>query len=122
MVVTIGRSARRSKEIKYCFYSQKWFSRSSKFINLTLFPRNVNGQLILENIFTSKKTGNRNTRHEFTKAKPCLSSLIDFYDEMTDLVVEGKAVDIVYLDIKDFDTVSHKILVDKRLMYGMDEE
>lgn len=83
------------KEIKYHFYSQKWFSGNST--NLILIPMKVNDQLILKNISTHNKTGSRNTQHEFTKAK-CLSSLMAFYDQMTYLIVEGKAVDIVYFD------------------------
>lgn len=79
-------------------------------------------QLILENISTHKKTGNWNTQHEFTKAR-CLSSLIAIYDKMTGLIVEGKTVDFVCLDIsKDIDTVSHKNFIDKVLTYGMDED
>ena len=39
------------------------------------------------------------------------------------LVNEGRAVDVVYLDFsKAFDTVSHKILIEELLMYGMDEQ
>lgn len=46
--------------------------------------------------------------------EPCLTNLISLYDLMTSMVVEGKAVDIVCLDFrKDFDTVSHKILIGK---------
>lgn len=40
---------------------------------------------------------------------------------MTNLVDEGKAVDVVYLDFsKGFNTVSHNILIDK-LKYWLDE-
>ena len=43
-----------------------------------------------------------------------MTNLITFYDEMTGLVDEGTAVDIVYLDFrKASDTVSHKILLEK---------
>ena len=40
---------------------------------------------------------------------------------MTRLVDEGQAVDVVYLDVsKAFDTVPHKILVEKLAAHGMD--
>ena len=40
---------------------------------------------------------------------------------MTGLVDKGKAVDIVYLHFsKAFDTVSHKFLIEKLLIYGLD--
>lgn len=43
-----------------------------------------------------------------------LIKLIAFYDEMTSSVVEGRLVDIVYLDFnKVFHPVSHNILIYK---------
>ena len=46
-----------------------------------------------------------------------------FYDEMTGSVDEGRAVDIVYLDFsKVFDTVSHQILIEKKMKYRLDKQ
>ncbi|PKU48766.1 rna-directed dna polymerase from mobile element jockey- hypothetical protein [Limosa lapponica baueri] len=63
------------------------------------------------------------SQHGFTKGTLYLTNLINFSDETTGLVNEGRAVDIVYLDfIKAFDTVLHKILIEKLLMYSLHEQ
>ncbi|PKU43601.1 rna-directed dna polymerase from mobile element jockey- hypothetical protein [Limosa lapponica baueri] len=65
----------------------------------------------------------RSSQNGFTKGKPCLTNLINFYDEMTDVVDERRVLGIVYVDFtKAFDTVSHKILRDKLTMYGLDKQ
>lgn len=46
-----------------------------------------------------------------------------FYNEMTGLLDEGRAVDVVYLDFSGAcDTVSQKILIKKLLTYGLDKQ
>ncbi|KAF1554115.1 Sodium/glucose cotransporter 4, partial [Eudyptula albosignata] len=42
--------------------------------------------------------GIRPSQHGFTRGRSCLTNLISFYDQVTRLVDEGKAVDVVYLD------------------------
>ncbi|PKU44044.1 rna-directed dna polymerase from mobile element jockey- hypothetical protein [Limosa lapponica baueri] len=79
-------------------------------------------QLILETI-SKHKTIIRKSQHGFSNCKSHLTNLITFCDEMTSLADEGRAVDIVYLDFSDaFSTVCHKILRDKLLKYGLDEQ
>ncbi|PKU45831.1 rna-directed dna polymerase from mobile element jockey-like [Limosa lapponica baueri] len=50
-----------------------------------------------------------------------LDDLISFYDKVTRLVDEGKAVDVVYLDFsKAFSMISHYIFLEKLTARGLD--
>jgi len=91
-------------------------------VRLTLIPEKVMEQLILETISSHMKDKKliRNSQHGFITAKSCLTNLITFYDEMTGLVDNGRAVDIVHLDIsRAFGTVC---LIEKLMQYGLDEQ
>jgi len=82
-------------------------------------------QLILE--ITSKHTNDKkviwSSQHGFTKEKSCLISLLAIYNETTGLVDEGRAVDIVCLDLhKAFDIVFHKMLIEKFMSYWLDNQ
>jgi len=65
--------------------------------------------------------GIRPSQHGFMKGRSCLTNLISFYDQVTRLVDEGKAVDAVCVDFsKAFDTVPHSILLEKLAAHGLD--
>ncbi|KAK4814694.1 LOW QUALITY PROTEIN: hypothetical protein QYF61_025520 [Mycteria americana] len=92
-------------------------------VSLTSVPRKVMEQIILSATtrHVQDNQGIRARQHGFMKGRSCLTNLMSFYDKVTRLADEGKAVDVVYLDFsKAFDTFSHSILLEELAAQGLD--
>ncbi|KAJ7400175.1 RNA-directed DNA polymerase from mobile element jockey-like protein [Pitangus sulphuratus] len=68
-----------------------------RLVSLTLVPSKVMEQIILSAItwHIQDNQGLRPSQHGFRKGRSCLTNLISFYDQVTCLVDERKAVDVV---------------------------
>ncbi|KAK4828567.1 hypothetical protein QYF61_027657 [Mycteria americana] len=71
-------------------------------VSLTLVPGKIMERFILSalNKHVQDNQGIRPSKHGFRKGRSCLTKLISFYNKVTHLVDEGKAVDVTYLDFK----------------------
>jgi hypothetical protein len=62
----------------------------------------------------------RDSQHGFTKGRSCLTNLLEFLDEVTRNLDEGRPVDIIYLDFaKAFDKVPYQRLFKKLRAHGI---
>ncbi|GAB0185701.1 mitochondrial enolase superfamily member 1 [Grus japonensis] len=92
-------------------------------VSLTLLPGKVMEQVILSAIMWHVQDNQviRPSQHWFMKGRSYLTNLMSFYDKVTRLVDEGKAVAVVYLDFsKAFDNISHSILPEKVAAHDLD--
>ena len=91
---------------------QKEDPGNDRLVSLTLVPGKVMEQIIIREITQHvwNVWGIMSSQYGFMKSRSCLTNLISFYDRVTHLVDEGKAVDKVYPDFsKAFDIVSHSV-------------
>src|SRR5579864_8235140 len=62
----------------------------------------------------------RDSQYGFTQGRSCLTNLLEFLEEVTVNMDEGKPVDVIYLDFsKAFDKVPHQRLYRKLLAHGI---
>ena len=65
----------------------------------------------------------KESQHGFRKGKSCLTNLLDFLENVTNLVDKGIPVDVIYLDFqKAFDKVPHQRLLYKLRKFGVSEQ
>ena len=59
-------------------------------------------------------------QHGFRKKRSCVTQLIEVHEKLTEMIDDGKSVDIVYLDFKKaFDSIPHERLLLKMKGYGI---
>lgn len=83
-------------------------------ISLTSIPGKIMERIIrnaLVDHMNSNAFFNKN-QHGFTKGKSCVTQLLEFMEDITAAIDQGKDVDVIYLDFaKAFDKVPHKRLI-----------
>ena len=82
---------------------------------------------VLESIIVDKVTKHltdndllNDAQHGFRAGRSCLTNLLETLEQWTEIIDEGDAIDVAYLDFrKAFDLVSHEHLIYKLSKYGI---
>ncbi|NXO77031.1 PO22 protein, partial [Sitta europaea] len=85
-------------------------------VSPTSVPGKITEHFVLSAIMQNLQDGQGTSpsQHGFRRGRSSLTNLIFFYEQVTHLVDEEKAVDVVYLDFSiAFDTISHSTLLQK---------
>lgn len=94
-------------------------------VNHNLISKKMMEQVNLETLsrYIKGKKVSKSSQHGFNKGKSSLTKHISFYNEMAGLLHKRTIMDIVYLDFNNaFSTVSVKILPEKLLKHGEDNQ
>ena len=61
-----------------------------------------------------------NAQHGFIARKSCVTQLLEFMEDITEAIDDGKEVDVIYLDFcKAFGKAPHRRLLKKMQQYGI---
>jgi ribonuclease P/MRP protein subunit RPP40 len=91
-------------------------------VSLTSIIGKIAESIIKDNIVAYLDIYNliKSNQHGFTKGKSCLTNLLDFFEEVTKDLDEGKSMDLIYLDFsKAFDKVPYERLFKKLESHGI---
>ncbi|MEW8544372.1 MAG: reverse transcriptase domain-containing protein, partial [Candidatus Thiodiazotropha sp.] len=91
-------------------------------ISLTSVPGKLMERLVRNAIVDHMTVNNlfSVSQHGFISGKSCITQLLEFLEDITEEIDNGKDVDIIYLDFcKAFDKVAHQRLLKKIEKYGI---
>ena len=110
IVTPIYKSGKKSDPLNY------------RPISLTSVPCKVMERLIRDKIMDHLESNNLLSKHQhgFRSNRSCLTQLLEYFQEVHEILEDGDPVDAIYLDCrKAFDTVPHKRLLAKLQAYGI---
>ena len=88
-----------------------------------LVPCKILEHIIARNIMQHAEENNilYPLQHGFRKSRSCETQLIEFVDDISKNLQEGRQTDILIMDVaKAFDKVNHNLLIHKLRYYGID--
>ena len=109
-VTAISKKGERSKADNY------------RPISFTSVPGKLMERLVRNAIVEHMTTNNLipESQHGFLKGKSCVTQLLEYLEDITEAMDNGKDADVIYLDFcKAFDKIPHRRLLKKLEKYGI---